>query len=119
MTLKIILSSAILLASLYYLVRGLSKKIMILDGQFILILYRFNYVGTALAMIFLLPVLFDLFFSQVFTIAGILVILVCLTLNAANRYLYRIPDEHYPTAQVRMALLLLCTILLRIVPHIP
>ena len=111
---RILLISAILLASICYLFCGLSKVATALDGRFLLFLYRFNYLGAAAVLLFLVPVVLDWKFSVVFSIVNILVGLVCLTLNAANRYLYRIPDERYLVSQLRMILLVGVTVILQL-----
>jgi hypothetical protein len=110
---RIFLLSAILLTGICYLFCGLSKVATAIDGRFLLFLYRFNYLGAATVVLLLVPVVLEWRFSMVFTIVNILFGLVCLTLNAANLYLYRIPDEHYLVSQLRMVLLVGITVILQ------
>ncbi|MCK9423800.1 MAG: hypothetical protein M0Q38_14510 [Bacteroidales bacterium] len=112
---RILLLSAILPTGTCYLFCGLSKVTTAIDGRFLLFLYRFNYLGAAAVVLFLMPVVLDWKFSVVFSIINILVGLVCLTLNAANRYLYRIPDERYLVSQLRMILLVGVTVILQMI----
>ena len=111
---RIFLLSAILFTFSCYLFIGLSKVATALDGRFLLFLYRFNYLGAAAEVLFLVPGVLEWRFSVVFSIVNILVGLVCLTLNAANRYLYRIPDERYLVSQLRMILMLGITVILQV-----
>jgi hypothetical protein len=112
---KIILFFVILVTIAYYLRYGLSRETTALDGRFLLFLYRLNYLGAAAVVLFLIPVLLEWRFSMVFSIMNVLIGLVCLTLNAANRYLYRIPDERYLVSQLRMILLIGVTMILQMI----
>jgi len=104
-----------LFSAVYYLFEGLAIFNTLIDGRFLLLLYRFNYLGAAVVALFLLPVVLYWRFSIFFSHIGILISLVCITLNAANRYLYRIPDERYLASQIRMALLLGITLVLQLI----
>jgi hypothetical protein len=112
---RIFLLSAILFTFSCYLFCGLSKVATAIDGRFLLFLYRFNYLGAAAVVLFLLPVVLEWRFSVVFSVMNILAGLVSLTLNAANRYLYRIPDERYLVSQLRMVLLVGITVILQMI----
>ena len=112
---KVVIGCALVLLVALYFLDVLKPRDMEDDSRFQVLLNRINYLGAACASILLLLLL--LFFpGQLYlAMAGIGLITICLALNIAHRYLYRITDHSYYYQQLRLLLIAGITLLVMVI----
>jgi hypothetical protein len=98
---------------LLYLFMGI-RLLMARDNKsFEVILYIINYFGSAVAVALIAAAVISLQQEKLLALIAIAVLLICLVLNLANRYIYKIKEDNYFFNQGRVFFLaLICMFLL-------
>ncbi len=102
---KLIMGGALSLLFLLYLVFSLISKDPEADSHFQIVINRINFAGAALASIMLLLLLFALPGRLYLAMPALMILAVCLVLNIAHQYIYRITSNGFLFQQIRLLLL--------------
>ncbi len=102
---KIIMGISLILLCLLYAVFSILPGDPNADNRFQVILNRINFIGAAAAAILLTIMLIFLPRNPGLAIPALGLLAVCLALNAANRYIYRISDQNHYYQQLRFLIL--------------
>jgi hypothetical protein len=98
---------------LLYLLLGIRLMMARNNQSFEVILYIINYFGWAVAMAFITTLVIWSRNKEMLLLIAIAVLLTCLVLNLANRYIYKIKENNYFFHQGRVFFLaLVCLFLL-------
>jgi hypothetical protein len=108
---KVIMGGALSLLFVLYFLDVLMPRDMEDDSRFQLMIDRINYLGAACSSVLLLLLLLFLPGSIYPAVISAGLMIICLALNAAHRYLYRIHDQEYYYRQLRLILLTGITVL--------
>jgi hypothetical protein len=106
---KVIMGGALSLLFVLYFLDVLMPRDMEDDSRFQALINRINYLGAACSSVLLLLLFLPGSIYPAVISAGLMII--CLALNAAHRYLYRIHDQEYYYRQLRLILLTGITVL--------
>jgi len=108
---KVIMGGALSLLFVLYFLDVLMPRDMEDDSRFQALIDRINYLGAACSSVLLLLLLLFLPGSIYPAVISIGLMIICLALNAAHRYLYGIHDQEYYYQQLRLILLIGITVL--------
>jgi len=108
---KVIMGGALSLLFVLYFLDVLMPRDMEDDSRFQALIDRINYFGAACSSVLLMLLLLFLPGSIYPAVISIGLMIICLALNAAHRYLYRIHDQEYYYQQLRLILLIGITVL--------
>jgi hypothetical protein len=102
---QVLMGGALSLLIVLYLLVSLLPRDPEADNRFQVILGRINFLVAALAGIALLVMLTFVPHNLALALSILVLIAICLALNAAHRYLYGIHEQGYLTSQVRLLIL--------------
>ena len=102
---QVMMGGSLSLLFILYLLFGVSPRDIEAASHFQEILNRINFLVAACADILLLVMLVFLPGKLALALPAIVLLAVCLALNAAHRYIYRIREAGYYAHQVRLLIL--------------
>ena len=114
---QLLMGGALAMLFVMYLIISILPPDPEADSRFHVILQRINFIVASIAGIVLLTLLAFLPHNLALSFPVLILLLICMVLNLAHRYLYGIYDKAYMTNQVR--LVMLAAILILIVRYGP